>query len=64
VKRLRIDFDRPSALYVGITPEVRAALDAVEDQDDWQPLIDLLYYDIEAHFMSNFYIDDIKELEH
>jgi hypothetical protein len=51
-------------MTVEITPEVRAALDAVEEEDDWQPLIDLLYYDIESHFMNDFYIEDIKEVNY
>lgn len=62
--RLRINFDRPSSMSVEITPEVRAALDAVEEEDDWQPLIDLLYYDIESHFMNDFYIEDVKEVNY
>jgi len=62
--RLRINFDRPSSMTVEITPEVHAALDAVKEEDDWQPLIDLLYYDIESHFMNDFYIEDIKEVNY
>jgi len=58
MERMRIELDLPT-MYVVMTPALQEAYDRAEEEDDWQPLIDTLYGDLEDHFMSEFTIEDV-----
>lgn len=58
--RVRVTFDIPT-LYMELTP---AQIEALEDEYDWQPFIDAAYSEIEDHIMSEFVIDDVRELNY
>jgi hypothetical protein len=58
---LRISFESFPSMRVPVTPAIQAAMLEVEETDDWQPLIDLLYFEFETFFMQEFYIEDVRE---
>lgn len=58
---LRISFESFPSMRVEMTENVIAAMAEVEATDDWQPLIDCLYFEFESFFMENFYIEDVRE---
>jgi len=52
-----------SNMYVPLTPELERAIAESDELEDWQPIIDQLYFDLENHFMENFEIDEVRVIE-
>lgn len=59
--KVRIDFGPIEPLYLTLTP---VQIEALEDEYDWLPFIDVLGEELENYILSRFTIESVTEVNY